>query len=115
MGASEAILTAVRQEGLLSITFGLAMLAAAIVLGIVLHNTVKQIVRDLTAKTYGRAKQARAYRRLARAIVLAGLMMITAVFAARHLLDAGAWLAVNDPTASLVLRTGPPDPPPPAP
>lgn len=110
MGEDEAILTAVRQEGLLSITFGVAMLAAAVVLGIVLRNTVKQIVRDATAKTFGRAKQARAYRRLARAVVLAGLMMITAVFAALRLLDAGAWLAVNDPYASLVLRAGPPGP-----
>ena len=106
MGDGEAILTAIRQEGLLSLTFGLAMLVAAVVLGILFRNTVKQVVRDATAKTFGRAKQGKSLRRLARAAMLLGLMLMTAVFAALHLLDAGAWLAVNDPYASLVLRTG---------
>jgi hypothetical protein len=115
MGEGEAILTAIRQEGLLSLTFGVAMLVAAVVLGLALRNTIKQIVRDATAKTSGKAKQARALRRLARAPVFFALMIFAAVFAALHLLDAGAWLAVNDPYASLVLRAGPAAIPPPPP
>jgi F0F1-type ATP synthase membrane subunit c/vacuolar-type H+-ATPase subunit K len=115
MGEGDAILTAIRQEGLLSLTFGLAMLVAAVALGIALRNTIKQIVREATAKTGGQAKQARALRRLARAAILFALMIVVAVFAARHLLDAGAWLAVNDPYASLVLRSGPAAIPPPVP
>jgi F0F1-type ATP synthase membrane subunit c/vacuolar-type H+-ATPase subunit K len=106
MNESIAILSAIRQEGLLSLTFGLGMLVAAVVLGIVFRNTIKQIVRDSGAKTFGRAKQARSLRRMARAVMLIGLMLVTAAFAASHLLDAGAWLAVNDPHASLVLRGG---------
>jgi F0F1-type ATP synthase membrane subunit c/vacuolar-type H+-ATPase subunit K len=106
MGESIEILSSIRQEGLLSLTFGLAMLAAAIALGIVFRNTVKQIVRDSTAKSPSKARQAQSLRRLARAVMLLGLMLLTAGFAASHLLDAGAWLAVNDPYASLVLRSG---------
>jgi hypothetical protein len=106
MGESIAILSAIRQEGLLSLTFGVAMLVAAVVLGIVFRNTIKQIVRDSSTKTFGKAKQARSRRRLARAVMLLGLLLVAAVFAASHLLDAGAWLAVNDPYASLVLRAG---------
>jgi F0F1-type ATP synthase membrane subunit c/vacuolar-type H+-ATPase subunit K len=106
MNESIAILSAIRQEGLLSLTFGLGMLVAAVALGIVFRNTIKQIVRDSAAKAFGRAKQARALRRMARAVMLFGLMLVTAAFAASYLLDAGAWLAVNDPYASLVLRAG---------
>lgn len=106
MGESIAILSAIRQEGLLSLTFGLAMLVAAVVLGVVFRNTIKQIARDSAAKTFGKAKQARSRRRLARAVMLLGLMLVMATFAASHLLDAGAWLAVNDPHTSLVLRAG---------
>jgi len=106
MGESIAILSAVRQEGLLSLTFGLAMLVAAVVLGIVFRNTIKQIVRDATAKKARKTKQAGSLRRLARAVMFLGLMLVAAVFAASHLLDASAWLAVNDPYASLVLRAG---------
>jgi F0F1-type ATP synthase membrane subunit c/vacuolar-type H+-ATPase subunit K len=106
MGESIAVLSAIRQEGLLSLTFGVAMLVAAVVLGIVFRNTVKQVVRDFTAKTFGRAKQARSLRRLARAVMLLGLMLMTAVFAASYLLDASAWLAVNDPHTSLILGAG---------
>ena len=40
MADGEAILMAVRQEGLLSLTFGLAMLVAAIAIGLVLRNTI---------------------------------------------------------------------------
>jgi hypothetical protein len=112
MGAGEEILTAIRQEGLLSLTFGLAMLIAAVAIAVVLRNVVKQVVRDATAKTYGPVKQSRSLRRLARAGVLFGFLMIASVFAAWHLLDAGAWLAVNDPHAWLVSRTGPAMPPP---
>jgi len=115
MGESDAILSAIRQEGLLSLTFGLAMLVAAVVLGILFRNAVKQVVRDATAKTFGKAKQTRTLRRLARAAMLLCLMLFAAVFAAVHLLDASAWLAVNDPYASLVLRVGAVDIPPPGP
>lgn len=106
MGESMAILSAIRQEGLLSLTFGVAMLVAAVVLGIVFRNTIKQIVRDATAKKTRKTKPAGSLRRLARAVMLLGLMLVTAAFAASHLLDAGAWLAVNDPYTSLVLRAG---------
>jgi F0F1-type ATP synthase membrane subunit c/vacuolar-type H+-ATPase subunit K len=106
MGEGITVLSAIQQEGLLSLTFGLAMLVAAVVLGIVFRNTIKQVVRDSTAKTFGKAKQARSLRRLARAVMFLGLMLVTATFAASHLLDAGAWLAVNDPHTSLVLRAG---------
>jgi hypothetical protein len=106
MGESVAILSAIRQEGLLSLTFGVAMLIAAVVLGIVFRNTIKQIVREATAKKSGRKTQAKSLRRLSRAVMLLGLMLVTAGFAASHLLDAGAWLAVNDPHASLILRAG---------
>lgn len=106
MGEGMAILSAIRQEGLLSLTFGVAMLVAAVVLGIVFRNTIKQIVRDATSKKPGRKRQAGSLRRLSRAVMLLGLMLVTAAFAASHLLDAGAWLAVNDPYASLILRAG---------
>ena len=106
MDERQAILASIAQEGLLSLTFGLAMLIAAVVIAVVLRNTVKQVVRDMTAKAFGPTKQQRALRRFARAGVLFGFLMITAVFAFVHLLDTGAWLAVNDPHASLVLRAG---------
>jgi F0F1-type ATP synthase membrane subunit c/vacuolar-type H+-ATPase subunit K len=106
MGDSIAILSAIRQEGLLSLTFGLAMLVAAVALGVVFRNTVKQFVRDVTAKKFGRGKQAQSLRRLGRAVMLLGLMLVTTAFAMSYLLDAGAWLAVNDPRTSLVLRAG---------
>ncbi len=107
MDEGQAILAAIRQEALLSLTFGWALLIAAVVLAVVLRNTVKQIVRDMTARKFGAAQQQRALRRLARAGVLFGFLMITAVFAFVHLLDAGAWLAANDPYTSLVLHAGP--------
>jgi hypothetical protein len=106
MDESMEILSAIRQEGLLSLTFGLAMLAASVVLGIVFRNTIKQIARNSTAKKPSKARQAQSLRRLARAVMVLALMLLTAAFAASHLLDAGAWLAVNDPLASLVLRAG---------
>ena len=109
MDEGQAILAAIRQEALLSLTFGWALLIAAVVLAVVLRNTVKQIVRDMTARKFGAAQQQRALRRLARAGVLFGFLMITAVFAFVHLLDAGAWLAANDPYTSLVLHAGPVD------
>ena len=115
MDEGQAILAAIRQEGLLSLTFGLAMLIAAIAIAVVLRNTVKQVVRDMTAKAFGPTKQQRALRRFARAGVLFGFLMITAVFACVHLLDEGAWLAANDPHASLVLRAGPVELPRPGP
>jgi len=106
MDDRQAILASIAQEGLLSLTFGLAMLIAAVVIALVLRNTVKQVARDMTAKAFGPTKQQRALRRFARGGVLFGFLMITAVFALVHLLDTGAWLAVNDPYASLVLRAG---------
>jgi hypothetical protein len=115
MGESIAILSAIRQEGLLSLTFGVAMLVATIILGIVFRNTIKLIVRDSAAKAFGRVKQGRSLRRAARAALLVGLILLTAAFAASYLLDASAWLAVNDPYASLILRAGAPASLPPAP
>lgn len=115
MGDSVAILSTIRQEGLLSLTFGAAMLAGAVVLGILFRNTVKDIVRAATAGTFGRAKQTRVLRRLARAAMLLCLMLVATVFAALHILDTSAWLAVSDPYASLMLRAGPGAIPPPAP
>jgi hypothetical protein len=111
MKLGHAILAAIRQEGLLSLTFGVAMLIAAIVIVIVLRNVVKQVARDMSAKAFGPAQQQRALRRFARAGVLFGFLMITTVFAIVHLFDASAWLAVNNPYASLVLRAGPVDKP----
>jgi F0F1-type ATP synthase membrane subunit c/vacuolar-type H+-ATPase subunit K len=115
MEKGHAILAAIRQEALLSLTFGLAMLIAAVVIAIVLRNVVKQVARDMSAKSFGAAQQQRALRRFARAEVLFGFLMITAVFAFVHLFDAGTWLAANNPHASLVLRAGPVDMPPPGP
>ena len=40
-------------------------------------------------------------------------MIVAALFAVLYLFDAGAWLAVNDPYTSLILRAGPAAIPPP--
>lgn len=106
MADSEAVLTAIRQEGMLSITFGLIMLAAAVAIGVVLRNTMKVVARDATAKKLSRSRQALTLRRMGRAAALFALMMVAIVFAAWHLLDSKAWLAANDPYAALVLHSG---------
>jgi F0F1-type ATP synthase membrane subunit c/vacuolar-type H+-ATPase subunit K len=101
MADGEAILTAIRQAGVLSLTFGLAMLIAAVAIGFVLRNTVKIIARDATARRLRRPRQIRTVRRIARAIVLFAMLVVTTVFGASHLLDSGAWLAANAPEATL--------------
>ena len=89
MADGEAILTAIRQAGVLSLTFGLAMLIAAVAIGFVLRNTVKIIARDATARRLRRPRQIRTLRRVARAIVLFAMLVVTTVFAASHLLELG--------------------------
>ncbi|HET7716112.1 MAG TPA: hypothetical protein VFK86_10840 [Bauldia sp.] len=115
MEAGQPILTAIQQEGLLSLTFGLAMLIATVVLVIALRNTLKSVARAMTGKAFGPAIQQRVLRRLGRAAVMFGFLMITATLTFVYLLDASAWLAVNDPYTSLVLRAGPVDFPRPGP
>mgnify|MGYP000719068762 CR=1 FL=1 len=106
MADGEVILTAIRQAGLLSLTFGLAMLIAAVAIGFVLRNTIKIIARDATARRLSRPRQIRTLRRTARAVVLFAMLLVTTVFAATHLLDTGAWLAANAPHAALAHGEG---------
>ncbi|MCB1502672.1 MAG: hypothetical protein KDK07_23330 [Bauldia sp.] len=106
MADGEAILMAVRQEGLLSLTFGLAMLVAAIAIGLVLRNTIKIVARDATVRRLPRPRQIRTLRRAARAVVLFAMLVIATTLAASRLLDAKAWLAANAPYAAIALGSG---------